>query len=94
MEMDIEVLATTTYTVHLNNEDLQKVRKWIKDHPDDLYGFDAKEKIVKAIYELDIDGEISLYDKGKCIENDVCTQEVNWSEFEEREPEEILELDI
>lgn len=91
MEMDIEVLATTTYTVHLNNEDLQKVRKWIKEHPDDLYGFDAKEKIVKAIYELDIDGKISLYDKGKCIENDVCTQEVNWSEFEEREPEEILE---
>lgn len=91
MEMDIEVLATTTYTVHLNNEDLQKVRKWIKEHPDDLYVFDVKEKIVKAIYELDIDGEISLYDKGKCIENDVCTQEVNWSEFEEREPEEILE---
>ena len=51
----------------------------------------CKRKIVKAIYELDIDGEISLYDKGKCIENDVCTQEVNWSEFEEREPEEILE---
>ena len=65
MGMEIEVFATTTYTVHLNNEDLQKVRKWIKEHPDDLYGFDAKEKIVKAIYELDIDGEISLYEIGR-----------------------------
>ena len=56
MGMEIEVFATTTYTVHLNNEDLQKVIKWIKEHPDVLYCFDAKYKIVRAKYVLDIDG--------------------------------------
>lgn len=45
MGMEIEVFATTTYTVHLNNEDLQKVRKWIKEHPDDLYALMQKKKL-------------------------------------------------
>ena len=53
-----------------------------------------KKNISEAVHELYADGEISFYDDGKCIESDFNTDEVRWSEFEEREPEEILGLEL
>lgn len=38
------------------------------------------------------EGKISLYEDGECTESDFNTDEIRWSEFEEREPEEILKL--
>ena len=91
MGMEIEVTATTWYTVYLNDEDVQKIKQWIKDHKDNLPSSDMKENIAEAIYKLHSNGEISFYNKGKYIESDFNTEDVRWSEFEEKEPEEILE---
>lgn len=91
MGMEIEVVAKTWYTVHLSDEDVQKVKQWIKNHENDLPSFDMKENISEAVHELYANGEISFYDDEKFIESDFNTEDVRWSEFEEREPEEILE---
>lgn len=91
MGMEIEVIAKTCYTVHLSNEDVEKVKQWIKDHEDDLPSSDMKENILEAVHELYANDEISFYEVGKCTESDFSTEDVRWSEFEEREPEEILE---
>ena len=53
-----------------------------------------KNNIIKAVRELYENGDISFYDTGKYTESDFNTKEINWSEYEIREPEEILELDI
>lgn len=50
-----------------------------------------KKNVSEVVHELYANGEISFYDDGKCTESDFNTDEVRWSEFEEREPEEILE---
>ena len=38
MSMCIEVETRTIYTVHLEDEDVTKVKKWIKEHEDELLG--------------------------------------------------------
>ena len=50
-----------------------------------------KKNVSEAVYELYANGEISFYDDGKYTESDFNIDEVRWSEFEEREPVEILE---
>ena len=50
-----------------------------------------KKNVSEAVYELYANGEISFYDDGKYAESDFNTEDVRWSEFEKREPEEILE---
>ena len=91
MSMCIEVEARTIYTVHLTDEDMVKVKKWIKEHEEDLPSFKMEDNIAWAAARLYEDDEISLYDDGKANESDFYTDEVRWSEFEERTPEEILE---
>ena len=90
MGMKIEVEATTIYTVHLTDEDMVKVKKWIKEHEEDLPSFDMRENIACAVRTLYDDRKISLYDNNKAVESDFSTEWVSWSEFEHREPEEIL----
>lgn len=90
MGMDIEVIGMTWYTVHLSDEDVKKVKQWLEDHRDNLPSFDPKENISKAVWNLYSKGEISLFDDDKFTESDFNTEEIRWSEFEEREPEEIF----
>lgn len=91
MGMKIEVIGKTYYTVHLNDEDVKKVKQWIKDHEEDLPSFDMEENICSAVMDLYSDGQIDLYSDDKATESDFSTEEINWSEYEEREAEEILE---
>lgn len=91
MSMCIEVEARTIYTVHLNDEDITKVKKWIKEHEENLPSFKMEDNIAWAVARLYEDDEISLYDDGKASESDFYTDKVRWSEFEEKTPEEILE---
>ena len=49
---------------------------------------DAIAKAVEILYEND---EINLYDSA--TESDFLTDEIKWSEFEERKPEEILGIE-
>lgn len=90
MGMDIEVVGKTYYTVHLSDEDVTKVKMWIKSHKDELPNFDMEKNVCAAVAELSSNGEIELYSDGKTAESDFCTVEINWSEFEERSAEEIL----
>lgn len=49
---------------------------------------DKKKAIAKAVEMLCEEDEIDLYEES--TESDFCTDEINWSEFERRTPEEIL----
>lgn len=94
MGMDIEVVGSTIYTVHLTDEDVEKVRHKLietsKANPmmDGVLDTDVCE----AISELYAEDEIELYFDGKATESDFCTEEIRWSEFEDREPEEIFNI--
>lgn len=90
MGMEIEVIGKTYYTVHLDDEDVKKVKQWIKDNEEDLPSFDMKENICAAVMDLYSDGQIDLYSDDKATESDFSTEEINWSEYEERMAEEIL----
>ena len=79
MGMDIEVVGRTWYTVHLTDEDVEKIKKYIKNHEDDLPSFDMRNEC-----------ELELYSDGKATESDFSTEDIDWSECEERTPEEIL----
>lgn len=91
MGMNIEVIGKVYYTVELTDEDVEKVKKYIKDHEDDLPSFDAYKNICWAVQELVNECEIELYTDDKANESEFSTEEINWSEFEERTAEEILE---
>ena len=91
MGMNIEVIGKTYYTVHLNDEDVKKVKQWIKDHEDDLPSFDMRENICVAVMDLHSDCQIDLYSNDKATESDYSTEEINWSEYEDRTAEEILD---
>ena len=88
--MYIEVEGKTIYTVKLTDEDVLLVKQWIEEHEEDLPSFDMRENIAHAVRRLYDNGEISLYDKDKATESDFFTEDVSWSEFEDREPEEIF----
>lgn len=88
--MNIEVVGTTYYTVHLTDEDVSKVKKWIEDNKDDLPSSNMKKNICEAVSELSSIGEIDLYADNKATESDFCTDSISWSEFEEQTAEEIL----
>ncbi len=90
MGMEIEVIGKTYYTVHLDDEDVKKVKQWIKDHEEDLPSFDTKENICAAVMDLYSDGQIDLYSDDKATESDFSTEEINWSEYEKRSAEKIL----
>ena len=90
MGMEIEVIGKTYYTVHLDDEDVNKVKQWIKDHEEDLPSFDMKENICAAVMDLYSDGQIDLYSDDKATESDFSTEEINWSEYEEKTADEII----
>lgn len=86
--MKVEAVATVYYTCSLSGEDSQKVLGYIKDNPEEFEFMSDKEKIVKATEMLYEEGEIDLYQFSD--ESDFSTEEIRWSEFEERTAEEIL----
>lgn len=91
MGVCVEVEGKIIYTVHLTDEDVALVKQWIVEHEEeDLPSFDMKENIAYAVEKLYGEGKISLYDGNKAVESDYYTENIYWSEFEDREPEDIL----
>lgn len=90
MGMELEVVARVTYTVHLSDEDIKKVKKYLKDNEEDLPSFSDEENLCYAVRMLYEQEKISLYDEGKATESDFSTEEFNWSEFESKTVEQIL----
>lgn len=90
--LKLQVEATVVYTVTLTEEDMDLVKQYISDNCDkDMMDIFAKENILDAVNELLCDDRISLYDDGKAVESDFYTNDISWSNYEERSPEEILE---
>lgn len=86
--LKVEAVGTIYYTCELSDEDEEKVIKYIRDNYNGFYYID-EEAIIEAVRTLWANGEIELYNNS--TESDYLTEEINWSEFEERSPEEILE---
>lgn len=84
----IEAVATVYYTCSLSDEDGQKVLNYIKENPEEFEFMSNKKKILKAVEKLSDDCEIELYDDS--TESDFSTDELRWSEFEDKTEEEIL----
>lgn len=86
--LKIEAVATVTYTCKLSDEDEEKVVKYIKDNPDEFEFMTDKESILAAVNILYNDNKLDLYDDS--VESDFSTEEINWSEFEDKSAKEIL----
>lgn len=84
----IEAVATVYYTCSLSDEDGQKVLNYIKENPEKFEFMSGEEKIVKAAEKLYEENEIDLYQFSD--ESDFSTEEIKWSEFEDKTAEEIL----
>lgn len=85
----VEAVATVYYTCSLSDEDGKKVLDYIKENPEEFEFMSDKEKIVKAVEALYEEDEIDLYQFSD--ESDFSTEEIKWSEFEDRTASEILE---
>ena len=88
--LKVEAVGTIYYTCELSDEDEEKVVRYIKDNPEEFDYMD-EDTIMEAVRILWDKGEIELYENA--IESDYSTEEINWSEFEERSPEEIFGID-
>ena len=86
--LKVQAVATVYYTCTLSNEEEKKVIDYIKENPEEFEFMDRKNAIAKAVQKLWCYDEIKLYDSS--VESDFMTDEINWSEFEHRTPEEIL----
>lgn len=86
--LKVEAVGTIYYTCELSDEEENKVINYIRDNPEEFEFMNNKEAIVAAVDILYRDSEINLYDNA--IESDYSTEEIKWSEFEERSAEEIL----
>lgn len=85
----VEAVATVYYTCSLSDEDGQKVLDYIKENPEEFEFISDKKKILKAVEILSNNCEIELYDDS--TESDFSTDELRWSEFEDKTAEQILE---
>lgn len=92
--MDIEVIGRTYYTVHLTEEDVAKIQYYlkVKNKTEDFFTFD-EESVCGAAMELYGNGDIHFFDDGKYTDSDFEIEEINWSEFEERDLEDIFKID-
>lgn len=88
--LTVEAVGTVYYTCELSDEEEEKVINYVKNNSDDFDYID-EETIMEAVRELWANGEIELY--ANATESDYSTEEINWSEFEDRSAEEILGID-
>lgn len=80
----IEAHNMVICTSIISDEDEQRIKTYIKNNPEKFEFLSAQNAIIQAIEDL----EIELYEE--YTESDSYTEEVVWSEFEERSAEEIL----
>lgn len=81
---EIEAHNMVICTCTISNEDETRIRQYIHNNPEKFQYKSDQEAIIQAIEDLKID----LYDQ--YVESDSYTDNVVWSEFEERSAEEIL----
>ena len=77
-------MCECVYLYH-SDEDEQRIKDYIKNNPEKFKFMSDKEAIVEAVSELEID----LYND--YVESDSYTNDIRWSEFEERSAEGNIE---
>lgn len=80
----VEAHDMVVLTCVISDEDEQRIRQYIKNNPEKFEFTSPEKQIIQAIGELEID----LYKDS--VESDSYTEDIGWSEFEERTAEEIL----
>lgn len=92
--MKIEAKVITFYTIELTDEDTEKVKDYLKKNMDKSPHFkhETEENIAWAVKMLSRKGEIDLFDEAEhdVTKTESWTEDICWSEFEERTAEEIL----
>lgn len=86
--LKVEAIAKVHYTCTLSDEEEEKVIGHIKGNPDEFGFMSAKKAILQAVEELYENEEIDLYKNA--VESDYYSDDIAWSEFERRRPEDIL----
>jgi hypothetical protein len=91
--LTIQSKGIITYTHTLSDRQEEKIRNYIKDHPEEFEYLIEKEAIVKAVETLYCERDLNIYDDDETgvVESDFTFDGVSWSEFEDRSPEEIFE---
>lgn len=86
--LKVEVIERVHHTATLSDEDEQMVLDYIKANPETFEFMSDKDKIILAVSDLYADGDIDVYQD--TVESDMETEDICWSEYEERTVEEIL----
>lgn len=86
--LKVEVIERVHHTATLSDEDEQMVLDYIKANPETFKYMLDEEKITLAVSDLYADGDIDVYQN--TVESDMETEDICWSEYEERTAEEIL----
>lgn len=86
--LKVEVVGKIYYTCTFTDEEEKKIVEYIKDNPEDFKFMSNKQKILNAIEALWGKDELDLYKN--TVESDYQTAEINWSEFEQKTPAQIL----
>lgn len=86
--LKIEAEAIVNYTCILSDKEEQKVVDYIKNNPEEFQFMSSKKAIAHAVEILWENDEIDLYEES--TESDFSTNDIKWSKFEKRSPEEIL----
>ena len=81
---EIEAYNMVICTCTVSDEDEKRIRQYIHNNPKKFEYTSDQEAIIRAIEDLGI----NLYEN--YVESDSYTDDVVWSEFEERSAEEIL----
>ena len=81
---EIEAHNMVICTCTISDEAEERIRQYILNNPEKFQYKSDEEAIIQAIEDLKID----LYDQ--YVESDSYTDNVVWSEFEEKSAEEIL----
>lgn len=84
---EIEVDRIQVCTCRISDEDENKIKAYINNNPEKFDFMTNEEAIIKAVSELDI----NLYND--YVESDGYTNDIRWSEFEDRSADNILGKD-
>lgn len=86
--LEIKSTSIVYYTCKLYDDDEQKILDYIKSNPIKFEFMTSESKITKAVEELYANGNIDIYKDS--TESDFFTDSIEWSEFEEKNADDIL----
>lgn len=90
--LNIEVVATTTYTYELTSDEEQKVKEMIKNNPKAFQYMEDDEIIANAVGRLWLNGELSIFENdGRTVDSDCSVDDFSFSEFNDIDSEDWID---